>query len=122
MLAINLPFVETSLRNTKPSAIFKLRGTAIPSKSSGTGNAFTAGSAPPSGVTASLGISIETDDVVDAQMAALTSAGTVQQQAGAGDSSFDAANSGTLVKFGSSAQDPNQMLQTALALAPRIGE
>ena len=82
-----------SLRNTKPSAIFRLRGSAVPS--AGGSAASFASAIQQNGVTATLGISIEPDDAVDAQMATLPPAAP--------------------------ATDPNKAVDSALALAPKIG-
>jgi hypothetical protein len=58
---------SSRLSNTKPSAIFRLRGTAVPSQAS----AFSSTNAPTSHVTATLGILVEDLSSVEAQVAAL---------------------------------------------------
>ncbi|KAN0066260.1 hypothetical protein ACQY0O_000354 [Thecaphora frezii] len=110
------------LRNTKPSAIFRLRGSAVPSSAtsaSGSSALFTGANASTNfagaaqSVTATLGISIEGDEVVDAQMA------TLQAQQAQNSSTTSTA----LVPAGATAaMDRAKALEAALALAPKIAK
>ncbi|EPQ32285.1 uncharacterized protein PFL1_00482 [Pseudozyma flocculosa PF-1] len=124
------------LRNTKPSAIFRLRGSAIPSSSTsgGASSLFSAPNAAASSnfagagasagaqsVTATLGISIEPDDVVDAQMAAL-SAQQGQNQNGSHGSAAAGSSTALVPARSAPSADPNTAVDIALALAPKIAK
>lgn len=112
------------LKNDKPSAIFRLRGTLINSAQTGSGGSGSAvfrgggdSSEGASSSTALLGISVETEQSVDGQMANL-------KAAGGGSNAPDSvdASAGALVKHGSTPARTPIDPQVALALAPKIGE
>lgn len=120
-VAMNLPV--SSLRNTKPSAIFRLRGHAVPSSSAssaGTSSGFGALSATsaPTSVTAALGISIEPDTVVDAQISALRATPEQAMMIEGPAAASASANS----MAGPATQDPQSRANFALELAPKIGK
>lgn len=101
------------LRNDKASAVFRVKGLAGNGSSNNNDPAAAAAAAT---ATATLGISVEPNESVEAQMAALESA-----KAGASSGGSGSAGAGQLVRAGQIQQtpiDPN----VALALAPKIGK
>lgn len=103
------------LRNTKPSAIFKVRPPTLPAvvNNPGWGGAAGGFGAPPQTqtqpITATLGISIEPDPLVDSQIATLPAANTTTGANGA--------NAATASTSSANAADG-----TALELAPKIAK
>ena len=100
-----------SLKNEKPSAIYRLKGLTQQN----------GGQAMPS--TAAIGISIEANANVDAQMANKNPTGpsaAAEMDGMQTESSTSIGSGGALVKFGQI--DEHTQTQLALAMAPKIGK